>query len=136
VERCSVEVHSGATELSGWWDAARLERALANLVGNAVKYSAARRAAVTVTISRQQDTRGEWAVVEVQDRGIGIPAADLPHIFERFHRATNVSDRLPGTGLGLAGAREVVEQHGGEIRVQSQEGQGSTFTVRLPLTCE
>ena len=134
VERCSVEVRSAATELSGWWDAARLERTLANLVGNAVKYSEPGRAAVTVTVSRQQDARGGWAVVEVQDQGIGIPAADLPYIFERFHRATNVSDRLPGTGLGLAGAREIVEQHGGELRVQSQEGQGSTFTLRLPLT--
>jgi signal transduction histidine kinase len=136
VERSSVEVHSGATELNGWWDAARLERTLANLVGNAVKYSKPGRAVVRVAVRREQDARGEWAVVDVQDQGIGIPASDLPHIFDRFHRATNVDNRLPGTGLGLAGAREVVEQHGGEIRVQSQEGQGSTFTLRLPLTAE
>jgi signal transduction histidine kinase len=134
VERCSVQVHSDVAQLSGSCDAARLERALANLVGNAVKYSPPGRAEVRVAVSRQRDARGEWAVVQVQDRGIGIPAADLPHIFERFHRATNVSDRLPGTGLGLAGAREVVEQHGGELRVQSREGHGSTFTVWLPLT--
>ena len=69
----------------------------------------------------------------VQDQGIGVPAADLPHIFERFHRAANVSGRMPGTGLGLPGARDIVEQHGGEISVQSEEGHGSTFTVRLPL---
>jgi signal transduction histidine kinase len=138
VERSSVqvEVRSDAAELSGSWDAARLERALANLIGNAVKYSPPGRAEVSVTLSREQDARGGWAVVEVQDHGIGIPAADLPHIFERFRRAANVSDRLPGTGLGLAGAHEIVEQHGGELRVQSQEGQGSTFTVRLPLTAE
>jgi signal transduction histidine kinase len=136
VERCSVEVRSVETELSGYWDAARLERTLANLVGNAVKYSEPGRAAVTVSVSRDQDAHGEWAVVEIQDHGIGIPPADLPHIFERFHRAANASDRLPGTGLGLAGAREIVEQHGGELRVQSQEGQGSTFTVRLPLALE
>ena len=133
VQRCSVQVHSQHAELLGSWDAGRLERALTNLVGNAVKYSPPGRAEVTVAVTREQDARGEWAVVEVQDHGVGIPAADLPHIFERFHRATNVGDRLPGTGLGLAGAREVVEQHGGELRVQSQEGHGSTFTVRLPL---
>jgi signal transduction histidine kinase len=75
-------------------------------------------------------------VVQVHDQGIGVPAADLPHIFERFHRATNVSGRLPGTGLGLPGAREVVKQHGGEISVASEEGHGSTFTVRLPLEAQ
>jgi signal transduction histidine kinase len=133
-ERCSVQVQTDQAELLGWWDAGRLERALTNLVGNAVKYSPPGRAEVRVAVTREQDSRGGWAVVEVQDQGVGIPAADLPHIFERFHRATNVGDRLPGTGLGLAGAREVVEQHGGELRVQSQEGYGSTFTVRLPLT--
>jgi signal transduction histidine kinase len=53
-----------------------------------------------------------------------MAAADLPHIFERFHRATNVSGHLPGTGLGLAGAREVMQQHGGELRVQSQRDTG------------
>ena len=131
----SIQVLSEAPELIGWWDAARLERALGNLVGNAVKYSPPG-AEVRVVISRRDDARGGWAVVQVQDQGIGIPAEDLPHIFERFHRATNVSGRLPGTGLGLPGAREVVEQHGGELSVESQEEHGSTFTVRLPLEAE
>jgi signal transduction histidine kinase len=134
--RCSVQVHSDAIEVNGCWDAARLERAVANLVGNAVKYSPPDRAEVRVAISRQQGARGEWAVVQVQDQGIGIPAADLPHIFERFRRGTNVSGRLPGTGLGLAGARDVVEQHGGELSVRSEEGHGSSFTIRLPLMAE
>jgi signal transduction histidine kinase len=119
----------------GWWDESRLERALGNLVGNAVKYSPPG-AEVRVLISQQTDARGAWAVVEVKDRGVGIPAEDLPHIFERFHRAANVSGRLPGPGLGLPGAREVVEQHGGEIWSESEEGHGSTFTVRLPLEVE
>ncbi len=73
------------------------------------------------------------AVLAVQDQGIGIPAADLPHVFERFYRARNVSGRTPGTGLGLAGARQIVEQHGGTIAVESREGAGSTVTIRLPL---
>jgi Histidine kinase-, DNA gyrase B-, and HSP90-like ATPase len=101
---------------------------------NAVKYSPPDRVQVQLTVSREQDAHGEWATVDVEDHGIGIPAADLPHFFERFHRGTNVSDRLPGTGLGLAGAREIVAQHDGELSVQSQEGQGSIFTLRVPLT--
>ena len=136
VEQCSVKVHSEVTELTGNWDAARLERAVANVVGNAVKYSPPDRAEVSVAITRQQNARGDWAVIQVRDRGIGIPASDLPHIFQRFHRGTNVSGRLPGTGLGLPGAREVIEQHGGELCVESQEGHGSTFTIRLPLVAD
>jgi signal transduction histidine kinase len=134
-EHSSIQVLSQTSELIGSWDAGRLERALGNLVGNAVKYSPPG-AEVRVVISEQADPRGAWAVVEVQDRGVGIPAEDLPHIFERFHRAANVSGRLPGTGLGLPGAREVVEEHGGEIWATSEEGRGSTFTVRLPVEVE
>jgi len=76
---------------------------------------------------------GGAAVLVVRDSGVGIPAADLPHVFERFRRAGNVADRIAGTGLGLAGAKEIVEQHGGSIAVESVEGRGSAFTVRLPL---
>jgi signal transduction histidine kinase len=132
---CRIVVRSNDPQLVGCWDTARLERALGNLVGNAVKYSPPG-AEVGISLRSQHDARGAWAEVEVQDRGIGIPAADLPHIFERFHRATNVSDHLPGTGLGLAGAHEIIEQHDGEIRVQTEEGHGSTFTVRLPIVAE
>jgi signal transduction histidine kinase len=127
----SIQVLSEAPELIGWWDAGRLERALGNLVGNAVKYSPPG-AEVRVVISQRADARGGWAVVQIQDQGIGVPAADLPRIFERFHRATNTSGRLPGTGLGLPGAREVVEQHGGEISVESEEGHGSTLRCGCP----
>ena len=68
----------------------------------------------------------------MHDRGIGIPAADLPRVFERFHRGSNTGG-VPGTGVGLAGARLIVEQHGGSIEVNSREGAGSTVTLRLPL---
>jgi hypothetical protein len=70
--------------------------------------------------------------------GVGIPAADLPHLFEQFYRGTNVSGRIAGTGIGLATARRVIEQHEGRIEVETVEGQGSTFTVNfhLPWTHE
>ena len=77
---------------------------------------------------------GGWAGIDVTDRGIGIPTADQRRIFERFQRASNVRDKkISGTGIGLTYAQEMVKLHGGTISVDSREGQGSTFTVRLPL---
>jgi signal transduction histidine kinase len=70
----------------------------------------------------------------VGDEGVGIPQYDLPHIFDRFRRGANAVGRFAGTGLGLASARELVELHGGTISVESEEGKGSTFVVRLPVT--
>jgi PAS domain S-box-containing protein len=116
------------SELVGTWDAARLERVLANLLSNALKYSPSG-GEVRVEVSRDQG----WAVLSVADHGLGIPAVDLPHVFERFRRASNVGGQIAGSGLGLAGARDIVEQHGGTITVHSQEGRGSTFVVRLPV---
>ena len=66
-----------------------------------------------------------WGVLSVQDQGVGIPTADLPHVFERYQRARNVSAKFAGTGLGLAGAKDLIELHGGSIRVTSVEGVGS-----------
>jgi signal transduction histidine kinase len=71
-------------------------------------------------------------VLTVRDRGIGIPGQDQQRVFERFQRGTNVEGRIAGTGIGLAGARQIVEQHGGAITVKSQVGKGSTFKVRFP----
>jgi signal transduction histidine kinase len=88
---------------------------------------------VSVRLGREAGPGGPWAVLAVRDEGVGIPAADLPHIFERFRRGSNVLGRVEGTGIGLASARAIVEQHGGSIAVESVEGEGSTFTVRLPL---
>jgi signal transduction histidine kinase len=78
-------------------------------------------------------SRGAAAVLAIRDPGLGVPEADLPHIFERFRRGSNVTGRIGGTGIGLAGVRALVESHGGTISVESVEGEGSTFTVELPL---
>jgi PAS domain S-box-containing protein len=131
-ERHAAESHSiemlGAARIIGAWDARRLGRVLSNLVDNAIKYSPAGGA---VTVRAELD--GSWAVLEVSDHGVGIPAEDQARIFERFQRASNVAGRISGTGIGLASARHIVESHGGTITVTSTEGDGSTFTVRLPI---
>jgi signal transduction histidine kinase len=74
-----------------------------------------------------------YAHIRVCDQGLGIPSADLPYLFEPFRRGNNVKEHTHGTGLGLVSVRYIVEQHGGTITVESQEGRGSTFLVWLPL---
>jgi PAS domain S-box-containing protein len=128
----TVRVAMDVATLEGQWDEARLKRVLRNLLDNAIKYSPGG-GEVVVRVAREEAVAGAWAVVAVQDRGVGIPAGDLSRIFGRFQRGGNVAD-IGGTGIGLAGARQIVEQHGGTIAVESAEGEGSTFTVRLPET--
>jgi signal transduction histidine kinase len=132
VERHQVRLETAELSLVGLWDQDRLERVLHNLLSNSIKYSPAG-GEVRVGIRRELSPGGNWAVVSVEDEGLGIPAEEVPRIFDGFHRASNVSGRIAGTGIGLATARQVVEGHGGSIAVDSQEGHGSTFTVRLPL---
>ena len=127
-----IGVQAESAVLQGNYDAARLERTLANLVGNAVKYSPAG-GAVTVRLARVDDAQGRWVELVVRDQGLGIPAADLPRVRERFYRGGNVAGRIEGTGIGLAGATQIVEQHGGTLAIASEEGQGTTVTLRLPL---
>jgi two-component system sensor histidine kinase ResE len=109
-------------------DPTQLHRMLAILMDNALKYS---EAPIDLSLSRE-DGR---AVISITDRGCGIPEAEIPHIFDRFYRAQG-SSRADGTGLGLALAREINDHLGGEIRVQSQPGAGSTFSVTLPLMAD
>ncbi|MBI3965422.1 MAG: PAS domain S-box protein [Chloroflexi bacterium] len=131
-DRHRLFVQSKIPELVGVWDDARLERVLGNLVSNSIKYSP-NGGEVVVTIGAAQDGNEPCAVISVRDQGLGIPAADLPHIFDRFHRAGNVTGRIAGTGIGLASVRQIVEQHGGTISAESIEGAGTTLTVQLPL---
>jgi signal transduction histidine kinase len=71
--------------------------------------------------------------VAVRDHGIGIPSGDLERVFDRFSRGSNVPEPIGGSGIGLTSIRQIVERHGGTVAVESREGEGSTFTVRLPL---
>lgn len=130
--RHCIHLEAGGESLVGRWDQARIERVLANLLSNAVKYSLD---GGEIIVRLRADGHGEhrWAVLEVQDHGVGIPAAELPRVFSWYYRGGNVADRVSGNGIGLAGAHQIVEQHGGRLEVASQEGLGSTFTVRLPL---
>jgi PAS domain S-box-containing protein len=131
-ERHAIQVESTVDELIGFWDGLRLERVLGNLLGNAIKYSPDG-GEITVRLAREGNVDAGVAVLSVEDRGVGIPAADQSHIFEPFRRAGNV-ESIAGSGIGLAGARRIVELHGGAISVRSREGEGSTFTVRLPIS--
>ena len=123
-----IVVDIALPELEAAVDVVRIERVVTNLVSNAVKYSPDG-GDITVTVAREDD----MAVIAVSDHGLGIPADDAPRVFERFHRAANVAGRIAGTGIGLASARQIVERHGGRIAVESAEGVGSTFTIRLPI---
>ncbi len=111
-------------------DLRRFERVLDNLLGNAVKFSPSG-GEVRVTV----DHKGDAARVRVKDHGLGIPKEHLPELFTRYRRASNVAG-VRGTGLGLAGSREIMRQMGGDIEVTSREGKGSTFTVTLPIVSE
>lgn len=112
-------------------DPDQLIRAITNLVSNAINYTP--EGGYIAVRSRVTQTNPEWVIIEVADTGIGIPADDLPHIFDRFHRGANVGSDTPGTGLGLAIIKEIVELHHGKIEVESEAGQGSTFRVWLPV---
>ena len=125
-------LEAGIPEVVGIWDADRLTRVLENLVANAIKYSPAG-STVLVRVDREEAPDGPLAVLSVADQGVGIPAADRPHIFERFRRGGNVAGRFAGSGLGLWGSQRIVAQHGGTIVIDSTEGKGTTVTVRLPL---
>ena len=131
-ERHRLRVETSRAKLIGVWDPIRLRRVLDNLLSNAVKYSP-NGGEVVVRVSLEQGPDCPAATLAVKDEGVGIPANDLPHVFERFRRAANVVGRFGGTGIGLAGACQIIEEHGGRIDVQSEEGRGTTFTVRLPL---
>lgn len=104
------------------------EKIVLNLLSNAFKFTLA--GEIKVTLKQA----GGMVELAVEDTGTGIPAADLPHVFERFHRVTGARGRsMEGSGIGLALVRELAKLHGGDVRVQSEMDRGSTFTVTIPL---
>jgi signal transduction histidine kinase len=109
-------------------DRQHLERIFLNLFSNAIKYTPDR-GKVCVSARQNQNV----ALVTIEDTGYGIPAEELPYIFQPFRRVLKHKDKARGTGLGLAITKALVEAHGGAIDVSSVENQGSTFTVRLPI---
>lgn len=125
-----VEVHIGREDQAQvMGDADRLRQLLLNLVENAIKYTPPG-GQVTLSLDREPG----WVRISVADTGIGIAPEDLPHIFERFYRADKARSRAQGgTGLGLSIAQWIAEAHGGQITVQSKLGEGSTFTLWLPM---
>jgi signal transduction histidine kinase len=121
---CDLTVQVDA--VIGEWDRLRIEQLITNLISNGLKYGAGKPIEVTV---RQH---AGAAFLTVADHGIGIPPEKVPFIFGKFERAVPVR-HYGGLGLGLFIARQIVDSHGGTIRVTSEPGKGSTFTVELPL---
>ncbi|HEU4534361.1 MAG TPA: HAMP domain-containing sensor histidine kinase, partial [Polyangiaceae bacterium] len=111
-----------------WVDREMWEKIVMNLLSNAFKFTLEGEIAVTL------ERAGRQAQLTVRDTGIGMAAAELPHAFERFHRVAGARGRShEGTGIGLALVRELVQMHGGTVRVESEVGRGSRFLVSLPL---
>jgi two-component system sensor histidine kinase SenX3 len=126
--RIRIRVGEPPHHLTILGDRRQLVSAVYNLLENAVKYSEEGSA---VEVGGRTD--GQWVELKVRDHGIGIPAKDLERIFERFYRVDRARGRdTGGTGLGLAIVRHVASNHGGEVKVESREGEGSTFVLRLP----
>jgi PAS domain S-box-containing protein len=123
---CEVATRFDPALRRGLYDEKLLRHIFGNLLSNALKYSPQ-----GGTVEFRLDAEGSGTRFEVRDQGIGIPAEELTHLFESFHRASNVGG-IQGTGLGLAIVRNAVQMHGGRIAVASTPGVGSCFTVWLP----
>lgn len=126
-----MTVDLGDVPLSIRFDRKGFAMVVSNLVSNAVKYTP--RGSVGVTLRRDNSD----AVLSVSDTGLGIPEADVPKLFQEFFRASNVrAGNINGTGVGLAGVKQLVERFGGVMELQTTQNEGSTFIVRLPISTE
>ena len=121
-----------------YFDNNHVEKVVYNLLSNAIKYT--NQGSVILKVSKyanllnnKDDNKPKNLIIKVIDKGIGIPPAALPHVFNRFYQVEDGTNRPQGTGIGLALTKELVELMGGEISVKSTQGKGSTFTVALPM---
>jgi len=126
--RLTVEMEPGTYSLA---DRTQIERLLSNLLSNAVKYTPAGGA---VRVQVGPDDEPGWVQMVVEDTGLGIPPENLPHIFDRFYRVRNPqTNAVHGLGLGLSFVAWIVSAHAGTIQTESRIGEGTRFTVRLPM---
>ena len=125
-----IEINLEAREeISIRGDALKLQQVVYNVIDNAIKYTP-RGGEVETSLTRA----GKKAIIRISDTGIGIPAEDLPHIFDRFYRVDKARSRATGgTGLGLSIVKQIVQLHGGSITAVSTEGKGTTFEIELPI---
>ena len=126
-----LDIDAGPEEAIVQGDRGHLHRAVVNIVSNAIKFSSS---GGLVTIRCTVDHRARRVLITCQDRGIGIPAEDQGQLFTRFYRASNARDQeIAGTGLGLSIVKQIVQDHDGELRLTSVEGEGTTVVLDLPL---
>lgn len=132
-QRSNAEIQIDMAEepVCVWGNSFQLTSAAFNLLDNALKYSPSGR-----PLSIDLFNKGAWAEIVVADEGVGIPRRDHDRVFERFYRVDRSRSSAMGSGLGLAVVRHVAQQHEGEVTLQSEEGVGSTFTIRLPIHAE
>ncbi len=129
----NLEAHLAPQDVIALVDPIQLEEILENLLSNALTYTPAG-GRIDIAVEQREDEGRTWAAIIISDTGIGIPADELPHIFERFFRGETPKERqISGTGLGLAIVQQLVALHGGQITVESHEDEGATFTIELPL---
>jgi len=129
-KRIQLSLHAGEKGASVLADPDAIKQLFTNLVNNALKFTPAE-GMVTITMSVEMDT--SKVVVEVKDTGIGIPAGEIPNIFERFYRVRRDGLDIEGNGLGLAIVEKILRLHDGQIEVESREGEGTTMKISLPL---
>jgi PAS domain S-box-containing protein len=146
VDRHTIVIDAYAESVPGIWDGRRLMRVVDNLVGNAIKYSP-EGGVITIRVASgdaMQDRSNSEPLAEskralpgvvlcVEDTGIGIAPDDLPHVFDRFHRGSNVPGTVVGSGIGLTSVEQIVHQHAGHIDISSKVGAGTRVAVWLPL---
>ena len=129
-----IEIEASIPSLVGRWDRIRIERVATNLLSNAVKFSPDG-GLVRVTVEPDVQAAGEpSAILRVSDEGIGVAEKDRANVFDWYYRGRNARRAgIPGIGIGLAGVKDIVEQHGGTIDIESNVPRGSIFTVKIPL---